>query len=67
MSSYSRLKAIILAGGKGERLKPITDCTPKPLLRIVGKSIIDYVLEGLSTLPLEEVFLYARYKSLFYV
>ncbi len=55
LSSYSRIKAIVLAGGKGERLLPLTTHIPKPLIRIVGKALIDYVLEGLSTLPLEEV------------
>ncbi len=63
MSLYSRLKAVILAGGKGERLRPLTDRIPKPLLKVVGKSIIDYVLEGLSTLPLEEVIIVVSEKE----
>jgi len=55
LSLHSRIKAIVLAGGRGERLQPLTTHTPKPLIRIVGKALIDYVLEGLTTLPLEEV------------
>ena len=55
MSLRSRIKAVVLAGGKGERLQPLTTHTPKPLIRIVGKALVDYVLEGLTTLPLEEV------------
>ncbi len=63
MSLYSRLKAVVLAGGKGVRLRPLTDRIPKPLLRVVGKSIIDYVLEGLSTLPIEEVIIVVSEKE----
>jgi glucose-1-phosphate thymidylyltransferase len=44
------MKAIILAAGKGVRLRPYTHLTPKPLLKINGKRIIDYTL---SILPEE--------------
>lgn len=37
--------AVLMAGGKGERLRPLTDKTPKPLLPINGKPIIDYIIE----------------------
>jgi len=39
------MKAIILAAGRGVRLRPYTHVTPKPLLKINGKRIIDYTLE----------------------
>lgn len=41
------MKAIILAGGKGTRLKPLTDTIPKPLLEIHNKPILQYILEEL--------------------
>jgi len=59
-----RFKAVVLAGGRGERLKPITDCMPKSMVRIVGKPVIDYVLEGLSKLPLDEVIVVLSHKKL---
>ena len=42
------VSAIMMAGGKGERLRPLTLTTPKPLLEIGGKAIIDYNVEALA-------------------
>lgn len=41
------MKCIILAGGKGTRLQPLTHDTPKPLLPIKGKPALEYTLEAL--------------------
>src|SRR3990167_8539032 len=41
------MKAVILAAGKGERLKPLTYAIPKPLLPVAGKPVIDYVIDNL--------------------
>jgi D-glycero-alpha-D-manno-heptose 1-phosphate guanylyltransferase len=42
------LEAIILAGGRGTRLKELTEQTPKPLVLVKGRPFLDYVLEHLS-------------------
>ena len=39
--------AVIMAGGKGERLRPLTQKTPKPLLPVGNKAIIDYNVDRL--------------------
>lgn len=53
--------AVLMAGGKGERLKPLTDNTPKPLLKIGGKSIIDYNVDSLIDFGIENISVTVNY------
>jgi len=46
---------MILAAGRGERLRPLTDSTPKPLLEVGGKLLIEYHLEHLAIAGFREV------------
>ena len=39
--------AVLMAGGKGERLRPLTEKTPKPLVKVGDKCIIDYNIDNL--------------------
>ena len=47
-NSLLPVDAVLRAGGKGERLRPLTNDTPKPLLKLGGKCIIDYNIEALA-------------------
>lgn len=49
------MKAMILAAGRGERMRPLTDTTPKPLLEVGGKALLDYHLVALKQAGIQDV------------
>ena len=49
------MKALILAAGRGERMRPLTDTTPKPLLALRGKPLIEWHLAALARAGVREV------------
>lgn len=49
------MKAMILAAGRGERLRPLTDETPKPLLKVAGRSLIEYHIDNLAKAGIKEI------------
>lgn len=49
------MKAIILAAGRGERMRPLTDHTPKPLLAVHGKPLIAWHIEALARAGVREI------------
>ncbi len=49
------MKAMLLAAGRGERMRPLTDHTPKPLLPVGGKPLIAWHLEALARAGVREV------------
>lgn len=57
------MKAVILAGGLGTRLKPFTEVIPKPLLPIGEKSVLEIQIEHLKKYGFDEIFLATNYKS----
>jgi len=49
------MKAMILAAGRGERMRPLTDTLPKPLLKAGGKALIEYTVEALARAGFREL------------
>jgi MurNAc alpha-1-phosphate uridylyltransferase len=49
------MRAMILAAGRGQRMRPLTDTTPKPLLPVGGRPLIDWHLSALSRSGVEQV------------
>ena len=55
-------QAFIFCAGRGERMRPLTDSTPKPLLEVKNKKILDYILEKLQKISsLEKIIINAFY------
>lgn len=55
------IDAVIMAGGKGERLRPLTENTPKPLLKVGEKCIIDYNVDNLIANGVEHISVTVNY------
>ncbi|MDB4921087.1 nucleotidyltransferase family protein [Mucilaginibacter sp.] len=53
--------ALIMAGGKGERLKPFTDTIPKPMLIVGDKPIIEHNIDRLISFGITEIFISVKY------
>lgn len=57
------MKAVILAGGLGTRLRPFTEVIPKPLLPIGEKAVLEIQIEHLKKYGFDEIYLATNYKS----
>lgn len=55
------MKGMILAAGFGTRMRPLTDYTPKPLLRVAGKALIEYHIERLAVAGIKELVINIAY------
>jgi len=51
----SPVKAMILAAGRGKRLRPLTDTLPKPLIPVCGKPLIEYHIEKLAAIGITDI------------
>lgn len=54
-------KAMVLAAGFGKRMRPLTDITPKPLVRLLGKPLIDWVMDHLDAGGIHDYVVNAHY------
>ncbi len=55
------IDAVLMAGGKGERLRPLTEKTPKPLLKVGNKCIIDYNIHNLISCGVKNISVTVNY------
>ena len=63
LNSILPLHAVIMAGGKGERLRPLTEKTPKPMLILGDKPIIEHNIDRLISFGIDTITISVRYLS----
>lgn len=61
--SYLPIDVVLMAGGKGVRLRPLTNDTPKPMLPLAGKPIVEHHLERLKSFGMRNFYLSVNYLS----
>ena len=59
--SKNRMKVVILAGGKGLELYPLTQTRPKPMITLLGKPILQYLIEELREMGLTDIIIVTGY------
>jgi len=59
--SYLPLDSVIMAGGRGERLRPLTDNLPKPLLKVGDKPIIEHNIDRLASFGVDDFWITIKY------
>ena len=57
------ITAVILAGGEGTRLRPLTNTRPKPLLPVLGRPCVEYVIRSLADAGVGTAYLTCGYRS----
>ena len=55
------LEAVIMAGGRGKRLSPLTDTVPKPMLRLGNKPIIEHNIDRLISFGIKKIYISVKY------
>lgn len=61
IKSYLPIDAVIMAGGRGQRLQPLTNTIPKPLLKVGDKAIIEHNLDRLALFGIDDFWISVKY------
>jgi dTDP-glucose pyrophosphorylase len=61
IKSYLPIDAVIMAGGRGQRLQPFTDTTPKPLLKVGDKPIMEHNIDRLASYGIDDFWVSVKY------
>jgi dTDP-glucose pyrophosphorylase len=61
IKSYLPIDAVIMAGGRGQRLKPLTDTIPKPLLKVGDKAIMEHNIDRLALFGIDDFWVSVKY------
>ena len=58
-----KIKALILAGGVGQRLRPLTNTRPKPMIEIAGRPLLFYLIKSLRDLGIRDIYIVLGYRG----
>jgi dTDP-glucose pyrophosphorylase len=61
LKSYLPIASVIMAGGKGERLRPLTETTPKPMLKVGDKPILEHQIDSLQSYGIDDIWISINY------
>ena len=62
-SPLTRMKAVILAAGKGTRMRELTNELPKPMLRVHGTPVLEHILRGIMAAGIREIFIVTGFRA----
>src|SRR5689334_14110650 len=57
------MKAVILAAGKGTRMRELTNELPKPMLKVQGKPILEHIVKGILAAGVKEIFIVTGFRA----
>ena len=57
------MKAVILAAGKGTRMRELTNEMPKPMLKVQGKPILEHIIEGIHSTGIRDIFIITGFRA----
>ena len=63
MRSYLPVDVVIMAGGRGQRLQPLTDTVPKPLLKVGDKAIMEHNVDRLALYGIDDFWMSVKYRG----
>jgi UDP-N-acetylglucosamine diphosphorylase / glucose-1-phosphate thymidylyltransferase / UDP-N-acetylgalactosamine diphosphorylase / glucosamine-1-phosphate N-acetyltransferase / galactosamine-1-phosphate N-acetyltransferase len=61
--TFARMKAVILAAGKGTRMRELTSALPKPMLKVQGKPILEHIIEGILAAGIRDIFIVTGFRA----
>src|SRR5690349_8815514 len=61
--NLSMMKAVILAAGKGTRMRELTNELPKPMLKVEGKPILEHIVQGIIAAGIREIFIVTGFRA----